>query len=235
MPHIPPVMHDPHVMHAPHHAWPPLPHPCHTHPHHTHPPTHTSAPLPCMPSAIHAPCHACPLPYMPPSPCHVCPLSCTSPAMHANQPCMPPVMHVPCHACPSAMHAPLPCMPLRHACPSAMHAPLPCMPPSVDRQTPVKTLDNFTTVFFHSLSLTVTCKYLHRKASTTLLLTVTCEYPYCSPQKGEYRRVENVEQLREMMATFYSRPVFNTNKAKQTVYTVPYHDGFGFGKYNVCD
>ena len=90
----------------------------------------------------------------------------------------------------------------------------------------------------------------HRKESTALLLTVTCEYllfpsrKECTTpvtnshlwilvlfphRKGEYRRVETVEQLREMMATFYSRPVFSTNSGDNAVYTVPYHDGFGFG------
>ena len=40
----------------------------------------------------------------------------------------------------------------------------------------------------------------------------------------------NVENLRELMATFYNRPVFSTNQRSNPVYTVPYHDGFGFGK-----
>ena len=67
------------------------------------------APLTCTP------CHACPLPRMPPAmhappathaPHHACPL-----------PCMPPSHTCPCHAHPPAMHAP------HHACPPATHAP----------------------------------------------------------------------------------------------------------------
>ena len=68
-----------------------------------------------MPTAMHTPFHACPLPRMPPAthaPCHACPLPCT----------------------PPAMHAPLPHM---HASP-AMHAP------PVDRQTRVKTIPSQT-------------------------------------------------------------------------------------------
>ena len=49
-------------------------------------------------------------------------------------------------------------------------------------------------------------------------------------QGGEYHPVSNVEDLRERMATFYNRPDFSTNKRSNPVYTVPYHDGFGFGK-----
>ena len=50
------------------------------------------------------------------------------------------------------------------------------------------------------------------------------------PQGGDYHPVRNVEDLRELMATFYNRPVFSTNQRSTPVYTVPYHDGFGFGK-----
>ena len=73
-------------------------------------PLSTHSPLPCMPPATCAPCHAHPLPCMPPPPathasCHACPLQY-----------MPPGMCV----------RPLPRMPL-----------LPCMlrSPSVDRTT----------------------------------------------------------------------------------------------------
>ena len=52
-------------------------------------------------------------------------------------------------------------------------------------------------------------------------------------QKGEYLPVSDVEQLREIMATFYSRPAFATNSGIHAIYTVPYHDGFGFGTYNL--
>ena len=62
------------------------------------PPCHACSP------ATHAPCHACPLPHMPP-------------AMHASSPCpcMPPVMHLPGHTCPP---------PNMHTPPPAMHTPL---------------------------------------------------------------------------------------------------------------
>ena len=58
-------------------------------------------------------------------------------------------------------------------------------------------------------------------------------YTFLYFQKGEYRPVSDVEQLREMMATFYSRPAFTTNSALHAIYTVPYHDGFGFGTYKL--
>ena len=84
--------------------------------------------------AMHTPCHACPLPCMPPWHAHPpathAPLPCTSPC-HACPhhtcplPCISPAMYSPCHACPPAMHAPLPCMPPHHAC------SLPCMPPTM--------------------------------------------------------------------------------------------------------
>ena len=50
-------------------------------------------------------------------------------------------------------------------------------------------------------------------------------------QGRNYYHVNNVENLRELMATFYNRPPFNTNQISNPVYTVPYHDGFGFGKW----
>ena len=56
------------------------------------PATHT-------PPAMHAPCHACPLPHMPPYHTH------------------PPVMHALCHTHLPTMHAPLPHTPPCHACP----------------------------------------------------------------------------------------------------------------------
>ena len=70
---------------------------------HTPPAMHT--PLPCMPPAMHAPCHA-PLPHM------------------------PPAMHAPCHTLPPTMHGPLPCKPpamppLPHTPPPTTHAPPP--------------------------------------------------------------------------------------------------------------
>ena len=89
--------------------------------------SYTHAPLPCIPPAMHTPCHACPpgthdpLPHMPPY--HACP-----PAMHATHvplPHMPPAMHAPLPHMPPAMHAPLPHMPPCHTCPPATHAPLP--------------------------------------------------------------------------------------------------------------
>ena len=115
---------------------------CHTWP----PPSHA-----CLP-AMHTPCHACPLPHMPPPTC-----------MHAPLPCMPPhAMHVPAlcapllcmslhHACPPGTHAPHhahPChmcslphtppamhAPLCHECPLCHACPLPFTPPPVDRMT----------------------------------------------------------------------------------------------------
>ena len=73
------------------------------------------------------PCHACPLPCMPPA---MHPLACTTPCHTCPPlPCMPPTMQIPHHACPPAtyppaVHIPLPCMPSlphitppRHACP----------------------------------------------------------------------------------------------------------------------
>ena len=98
-----------------------------------HAPCH-ACPLPCMPPAMHAPCHACPLPHMPPChafppamhapSCHACPLPHMSPAMHAPWlPCMPPQLpHM-----PPAMYTPYHA---HHACPPATHAP---PPPTVDR------------------------------------------------------------------------------------------------------
>ena len=100
-------------------------------------------PLPCIPTTMHAPYHACLPPCM--SPCHACP--------HHHAHPLPCTLHPPCQACPPAMHT----YPPHHACPPAthyplpMHAPyyahtcLPCKPPArhapppVDRQTPVKT------------------------------------------------------------------------------------------------
>ena len=73
---------------------------------------------------MHAPCHACPLPHMPPA-MHSSPVTyAPSPAMHTPLACTAPAMHVPCHTHP-------PC----HACPPTTHTPLPrtppppCMPP----------------------------------------------------------------------------------------------------------
>ena len=87
--------------------------------------------------ARHIPCHAFPLPCMPPAmhaPRHAFPLPCMPPAMHIPLPCIPPYHACPHHACPlpcipPAMHAPC------HAHPPAMHTPLPCMPPTT--QTPL--------------------------------------------------------------------------------------------------
>ena len=82
---------------------------CHARPH--------ARPLPCMPPAMHAPCHA--------------PLPCPPPAMHTPLPCMPLPHMSPYHACPPLPHMtpchahPPPCMPPYHACPTS----LPCMPP----------------------------------------------------------------------------------------------------------
>ena len=86
--------------------------------------------MPCMPPAMHTPCHKppaihAPLPCMPPAmhasllhmlpamhapsthpPCHTCPLPCTPPAMHVTYQAhphamhTPPAMHVHHHACP---------------------------------------------------------------------------------------------------------------------------------------
>ena len=74
------------------------------------------------PPAMHSPCHASPLPHMPPPSCTLpCPLPHMPPTTHP--------LHVPCHACPPlphmppAMHAPY------HTCPPAMHVTLSCMPP----------------------------------------------------------------------------------------------------------
>ena len=54
--------------------------------------------LPCTPPAMHTPCHACPLPYMPP--CH------TPPPHHAFPlPCRP----FPCHATPPLPSTPPSC------------------------------------------------------------------------------------------------------------------------------
>ena len=79
--------------------------------------------MPCIPPAMHAPCHAhllphAPLPCMPS--CHACP-------HHAHPlPCMPLAMHAPHHT----SHAPLPCRPPPPCMPPppAMYGPLPCMP-----------------------------------------------------------------------------------------------------------
>ena len=72
--------------------------------------------------AMYGPCHAH-------SPCHACPLPCIPPAMHApyhacSLPCMPPAMHGPCHAY-------LPC----HAHPTSMLVPCHACPPPMDRMT----------------------------------------------------------------------------------------------------
>ncbi len=47
-------------------------------------------------------------------------------------------------------------------------------------------------------------------------------------QRGVYVRVTDEEQLREVMATNYNRPI-SSNTGQSAVYSVPYHDGFGFG------
>ena len=49
-------------------------------------------------------------------------------------------------------------------------------------------------------------------------------------QGGNYHAVTSVEYLRELMATFYNLPMFNTNQRSNPVYMIPYHDGFGFGE-----
>ena len=89
------------------------------------------------PPATHAPCHICPLPYMPPD-THT----------HTPLPCMPPLPCMSsCHTRPLATHAPpmhIPChayLPLPHM-PPTMHTPLPhmsslpLMPPSHARPLP---------------------------------------------------------------------------------------------------
>ena len=49
-------------------------------------------------------------------------------------------------------------------------------------------------------------------------------------QAGEYKKVENPEELREIMATFYNLPAFSGSVSDEVVFSTPYHDGFGFGK-----
>ena len=49
-------------------------------------------------------------------------------------------------------------------------------------------------------------------------------------QGGNYHAVPSVEYLRELMATFYNLPMFNTNQRSNPVNMIPYHDGFGFGE-----
>ena len=60
-----------------------------------------ACPLPCMPPAIHAPCHTCPCLHAPTIP----------PAIHA------PTMHALCHACPLPHMPPCHAHSHCHACP----------------------------------------------------------------------------------------------------------------------
>ena len=58
---------------------------------------------PSLLSCMHAPCHTCPLPCIPPTthaPLPCMPPPCTPPTMHAPLPHMPPAMHAPHHAHP---------------------------------------------------------------------------------------------------------------------------------------
>ena len=102
--------------------------PAFTHPlGHARPPGHACSPLPCIRTAMHAPCHACPQPHTPLLPCMpllclLAPSTMQAPLCHARPPlqCMSPAMHP-----SSAMHAP-----------STMHAPQPRTPPTpVNRMT----------------------------------------------------------------------------------------------------
>ena len=47
-------------------------------------------------------------------------------------------------------------------------------------------------------------------------------------QTGDYYAVRDAEQLREIMAASYNRPI--SQHRSLAVFSGPYHDGFGFGK-----
>ena len=52
-------------------------------------------------------------------------------------------------------------------------------------------------------------------------------------QEGEYHAIDDSRQLSGIMMRYY-RSEFSTMATKnQPVYSVPYHDGFGFGKMRI--
>ena len=144
--------------------------PCHAQPLPHMPPPATHAPLPICPPTMHAPCHACPT-CMPP--CHACPLPCMPPLPNT------PLWHVPpCHACPLAMHAPChacppPCTPPCHAHPSC-HA---C--PPVDR-----ILDTRFWKYYPVPALLWAAKIL---PPYSLLFTIRIHYVFTPSQKVPFK------------------------------------------------
>ena len=106
-----------------------------------HAPLPCRSPLACTSSPRMPPCHTCPLPCMPPAihtPCHAYP--CHNPFHSCHPPLMPPTMHIP------TMHAPMPCMATamhahHQACPpTTMHASSATYAHPVHRQTPLKNI-----------------------------------------------------------------------------------------------
>ncbi len=43
--------------------------------------------------------------------------------------------------------------------------------------------------------------------------------------------MDEPSDLRELLATFYNKPIFRESISEEVIFTTPYHDGFGFGMF----